>query len=245
MAKYDQKWIKNYYIQKRTWTGFVKDMVKDGDRLFKFFFGFPLAVGAAAIVLLWFRRRQKLWHFILALLIILGGCAAMVSVGVRAHYFASITCLVILIITYGLRFLSLSFPRSHLGDTLLALLMAFQLALNILATPIPPAVMSLGRIVQSSQINRTFVFTRQKLKDFLLRKKGEHLVIIRYFPGHRVFREWVYNDADIDRSPIVWARDMGADKNAQLLQYFKDRQVWYVEVFWDLSHSPFEYDARY
>jgi hypothetical protein len=39
----------------------------------------------------------------------------------------------------------------------------------------------------------------------------------------------VYNDAEIDAAKIVWARDMGAAKNEELLRYFPKRRVWLVE----------------
>ncbi len=40
---------------------------------------------------------------------------------------------------------------------------------------------------------------------------------------------WVNNGADIDSSKIVWAHDMGPDKNQELLDYFRGREVWLVE----------------
>jgi hypothetical protein len=58
---------------------------------------------------------------------------------------------------------------------------------------------------------------------------GRQLAIVRYAPGHSVFDEWVYNAADIDRSRVVWARDMDPVSNAELLRYFKDRKAWLVE----------------
>jgi hypothetical protein len=58
---------------------------------------------------------------------------------------------------------------------------------------------------------------------------GEHLVIVRYGPTHDfILNEWVFNNADIDDSKVIWARDMGPD-NAELLRYFKTRNVWLVE----------------
>jgi hypothetical protein len=39
----------------------------------------------------------------------------------------------------------------------------------------------------------------------------------------------VYNNADIDNSPIVWAREMGPAADREIIQYFKTRKVWLVE----------------
>ena len=54
-------------------------------------------------------------------------------------------------------------------------------------------------------------------------------MIVRYSPQHDFDKEWVYNDADIDGAQVVWARDMGARRNQDLISYFKDRRVWLVE----------------
>lgn len=62
----------------------------------------------------------------------------------------------------------------------------------------------------------------------LLAAGGRHVVIVRYAPDHNVHQEWVYNAADIDASPIVWARDRGAD-DARLLAYYSGRTFWLLE----------------
>jgi hypothetical protein len=59
---------------------------------------------------------------------------------------------------------------------------------------------------------------------------GGQLVIVHYLPNHRPFREWVYNEADIDHAKVVWARDMGQEQNLELIRYFKDRKVWLLRV---------------
>ena len=41
--------------------------------------------------------------------------------------------------------------------------------------------------------------------------------------------DWVYNPADIDQAKVVWAMDMGAARNQELIDYYKDRQVWLAE----------------
>jgi hypothetical protein len=55
---------------------------------------------------------------------------------------------------------------------------------------------------------------------------GRHLVVLRYKPNHNPPDEWVYNDADIDASRVVWARSMGAEKDRRLLEYFSSRRAW-------------------
>ena len=59
---------------------------------------------------------------------------------------------------------------------------------------------------------------------------GKDVVVVRYGATHDFHDEWVRNAADIDASPVVWAHDLGAAKNAQLLDYFRDRKVWLLEV---------------
>ncbi|MBZ5608153.1 MAG: hypothetical protein LAP38_07845 [Acidobacteriia bacterium] len=71
---------------------------------------------------------------------------------------------------------------------------------------------------------------RERIIAQLESHPGRHLVLVRYGPKHDSFREFVYNAADIDHARIVWARDMGAEKNRELLSYFKDRQVWELDA---------------
>jgi hypothetical protein len=59
---------------------------------------------------------------------------------------------------------------------------------------------------------------------------GPQLVLVRYEAKHNPMLEWVYNGADIDKQKIVWARDMGAFRNEELLHYYPMRRTWLLEA---------------
>jgi hypothetical protein len=65
-----------------------------------------------------------------------------------------------------------------------------------------------------------------KVVDRLRHIPGDHLVIVQYGRHHDVDRDWVYNEPTIDSARIIWARDMGPEKNEELLHYYNGRQVW-------------------
>ena len=79
---------------------------------------------------------------------------------------------------------------------------------------------------------------RARLVADLKEAGGKHLILVRYGPRHNLHREWVYNGADIDGAPVVWARDMGDEANQELLEYYRDRQVLLLEVL-DPEDHPF------
>jgi hypothetical protein len=57
---------------------------------------------------------------------------------------------------------------------------------------------------------------------------GPQLAIVRYLPDH-LYPEWVWNAADIDKSKLVWAREMDPVSNRELMNYYHDRKAWLVE----------------
>jgi len=65
----------------------------------------------------------------------------------------------------------------------------------------------------------------------------KHIVVVDYGPKHSAHLEWVYNEADIDGSAVVWARSMDAMRDLRLLAYFSDRSAWTLHV--DSDRGPF------
>jgi hypothetical protein len=69
---------------------------------------------------------------------------------------------------------------------------------------------------------------KRAIRERLAEMPGDDLVFVRYAATHNPVIEWVYNGADIDHQPIVWARETDAASNEALREYFRDRQAWIV-----------------
>lgn len=81
--------------------------------------------------------------------------------------------------------------------------------------------------------------TRPLLIARLQRLGGRHLILVHYGAKHNA-GPWVYNSANIDASDVIWAEDMGAQKNQELLAYYKDRRAWLLQPDLDpLSLAPY------
>jgi hypothetical protein len=96
------------------------------------------------------------------------------------------------------------------------------------------SVFATGREV-AAQFPDGWWIQRRQISEQLHREGGKHLILIRYAPGIANakdfgYRDWTRNDADIDGQEIVWARDMDAEHNARLLDYYKARRVWTLDV---------------
>src|SRR5207248_3863551 len=70
---------------------------------------------------------------------------------------------------------------------------------------------------------------RQRIKSDLDARGGNHIVIVGYAWHDTAWIDWAYNEADMDSSKIIWARDMGYLKNKELLDSYPNRQAWYVD----------------
>lgn len=88
---------------------------------------------------------------------------------------------------------------------------------------------------------------RNQIITHLQHEGGKHLIIVHYAPNLSSSGEWVYNEADIDNARVIWAREMDPAENRKLLDYFKDRRVWLLQVDAEetrLIPYPFAGDPR-
>jgi hypothetical protein len=69
----------------------------------------------------------------------------------------------------------------------------------------------------------------QRLEEALVQQAPANLVFVRYTKYRYPQEEWIYNRADIDNSPVIWAQDLGPQENRRLMEYFKGRSFWLLK----------------
>jgi hypothetical protein len=184
-------------------------------------FTIPL-IGSAREILSWsWNSRWGRFALSIYVFFILG---MMLETYLSPHYFAPITALNYFFVLQGIR---LWRARDHRVGKLVLLLLPF-LALTVLAI----------NTYQSMAAHNDFApaLQRARLLKQLNQRKDQHLILVTYGPNHSYHKEWVYNEADIDGSKVVWARDMGLKENCKLIEYFKGRMVWSLEI--DHDEAP-------
>jgi hypothetical protein len=147
-----------------------------------------------------------------------GICIAgfMMVVLFHPHYAAPLTATMFAIITQGIRHLrQWRLGKRAVGIELARAVVVFAVILVPFHSSYSMSFLNMDR--------------RSRIIEQLDAAPGQHLVIVRYSSRHNAHEEWVYNRADIDRSKIVWAREIPGVSLAPLLAYFRNRQVWLVE----------------
>ena len=196
-------------------------------RYYRFYFYAPLSV-ALLIWLLTIRDRRRGW---IAFTILLFALGVNFFPAFQFHYLAAVACLFVLISVDGLRRLSEWPGGSSAARALLYLCIAqfcFFYAAHLFETP-AWAVRLRSLDVWDSVDAAPRVTQRVAVNNMLAKEPGKLLVLVRYWPQHIFQDEWVWNEADIDASRVVFARDRGAEEDRNLLSYYPDRRVLLLE----------------
>jgi hypothetical protein len=198
---------------------FVEFLTFRMQEYWRFFLGPALSVPLLMLGQVWRRRRM--------LVIGAGGglFAVLIEGGASPHYLAPAAAVLIAIVVECCRHLR----ASHVYVLrLLPIMMTLVLTLRIGAQSIGlPYTQKLN--FQSWCCRVEGNQNRARIAGVLDLIPGSHLVFVRAKTDEYNLLQWIYNDADIDRSRIVWARDLGPERNAELVRYYAGRQVWMVD----------------
>jgi hypothetical protein len=170
-----------------------------------------VVLGALAVIGLMIRPNS--WSWVATASLGCGLLATMLCFWFDVHYQAPAVALYLFLAVAGTRVIYLKLAAA--GVRPMVMLTLFALAYGL---PLAYAQTAESRLpVYRASSNRRAVLTAAQARG------GRHLVFVRLIPPIFVHEPWVYNDADIDQSPVVWAWDRGADENRKLLAYFPDR----------------------
>ena len=228
---YRHKEMRDFYVSLEA-TMFVKIKSAQGF-IIEFFrkigIGFAFFFGAILLLPLVMLPRTVTDHRIRSLLLI--GLVFFVGLSVNAffwpRYAAPAVGIIYVVLLQSMRHLRASGPAGSFIVRLIPVVCLLGVSVRLFWQPlgihIDPSPPGLWYGTEPLGL------ARAKVVSDLEKRPGKQLLIVRYSPQHDCVNEWVYNDADIDGSKLVWAREMGVEDNRRLEAYFKDRQVWLVE----------------
>ena len=208
------------YQKKRSGVGFTP---QHWTLILQFFWGFALYVPVVCA----FGRPYHRWAILAAGTIILEIFASAITSFadvLRPHYAAPVAPWFVFLAVTGLRRLrtfrlgSRSFGRPLAECIIAVALLTMALALSLRLT----------REVNYDSI--AFVRDRPAITKQLLANGQKNLVLVSYGAKHNPHLDWVSNGADLVDAPVVWARDMGREKNQRLLDYYRGRKIWRLYV---------------
>jgi len=213
------------YLAARTFSGFL-DLL--GNRI-RDFWAFYLGAGLTFTLLLFPKIVRSPRVRLLLTSAVLVFCGTSLVWWSAPHYFAPAACALYALVLQGLRYIRVHRRKST--GLVLAWVIPF---VCVFSFPLQPAVRQLSGDVKVRSFADWWTINHYLVERLSVAKQvraygNRNLIIVRYSPNHVVHEEWVYNRANIDSAPIVWAREMSPEKNRELIQYFKDRRVWLLE----------------
>lgn len=212
IADFHNGWSMEWFDRQQSWSGLVStkwEMVRLARKVYlPWFLALPL-VGV------WWWRGKTLR----APLLVLAATWLMTQLTVWnwPHYIAPAAPVLLLAVVWGLRNANVWGRHRSLPLRPATALVACQAVL-----------MAASAYTHVTQERTGWQHERQAIAAQLAYYCGEDVVIVKYDEGHLPLEEWVYNRADIDAAPVVWARDMG--DNRALMDYFPCRTIWKLEA---------------
>jgi len=206
------------YRQQLSLPGFIKATRIKLFSMWTFYLGISLTIPLLALPSVLADRWNKCALLILLATILL----VLFHTWLLPHYLAPLTGVVLVLVVECMRRSSLWRWRSiPVGQALVVGIIALHLF--FLFAP------SRSWGAQLSVLwNQPWAYQRQNILARLRNMPDEHLVLVRYSAKHVSNQEWVYNNANIDVSKVVWARDLGPALNNEILNYYKNRHVWFL-----------------
>jgi len=167
-------------------------------------------------------RKRKKW---LVLLLGAGVLALYPEIDVYGHYMAPFTAILLILIVAAGRVAWYRIGASRARG------LAFVSVLIALLLPL--AANYMGALEKRPTERGRFI-------QRLTAEGGRHLVFVDYSGHWNAGYEWVYNGADLDASPVIFAHMRSPQENRELVNRFPGRKVWLARLGPELSNLHVE-----
>jgi hypothetical protein len=212
-------------------SGFLPQTFAKVLRSFEFYAGLVLLPPLIMTRRIFLDRRIR--FLVLCVLVLAVGIV--IEIFLIPHYLAPFTAAFYAIGLQGMRHLRVWRPGGQpIGTAIVRLSVTICLILAIVRLFPGPLHLALPEWPASSWTDRWygpdhFGTERTRVESEMEQLPGQQLLFVRYSSRHNPLNEWVYNAPEIDTSKVVWAREMDAAHNLELMHYYPDRKVWLVE----------------
>jgi hypothetical protein len=227
--------VRETYHRARSWRLFA-DRPADWFILLSGYYGnviwlLPLAASAP---FLWRSRRTRF----AAILTLVAGAASVLGVWWYPHYAAPFTAALLILATQALRYLrQWSYNGREVGRFLVNALPGAVLLMMIASEA---KAIATHQTVDQIQARSTQIGQKESIEQELLKKQpGRHVIFVSYAGLPSPHEEWIYNPANIDTAPVIWALDLGQTENDKLRHYYAGRSFWHFKPAASMNLSPY------
>jgi hypothetical protein len=227
--------MREAYERARSWRVFL-DRPMDWLTMLLYHYGnliwvLPLAASMPLLV------RSKRTQFPLVLAMVMG-TASLIEVWWYPHYAAPFLAVLLILAAQSLRYLSQW--KYHGQEAGRFLVNAIPAAVVLVMMTSEGEAIARHETTDQIQSKSAQVAQKESIEHELLKKQsGQHVVFVNYARLTSPHEEWVYNPANIDAAPVIWALDLGPTENEELRRYYAGRSFWRIKPADSTSLSPY------
>jgi hypothetical protein len=227
--------MRETYERARSWRVFL-DRPMDWLTMLRYHYGnliwvLPLAASMPLLA------RSKRTRFPVVLAIVMG-TASLIEVWWYPHYAAPFLAALLILAAQSLRYLSQW--KYHGQEAGRFLVNAMPAAVLLVMMTSQAEAIARHETIDQIQSKNVQVAQKESIEQKLLRNQsGQHVIFVSYAGLRSPHDEWIYNPANIDAAPVIWALDLGQTENEKLRRYYAGRSFWGFKPAESMSLSPY------
>jgi hypothetical protein len=223
------------YERARSWHLFI-DRPLDWLTLLRYYYGnliwlLPVVVFVPA---LWRSRRTRFAVILTAVI----GAASLIEVWWYPHYGAPVLAAMLILVAQSMRYLrQWKYHGRRVGRFLVN---AMPVAVFVVMIASEADVIAAHQTTDQIQARNAQNAQKKNIEQQLLKNQpGQHVIFVSYAGLPSPHEEWIYNSANVDAAPVIWALDLGQTENEKLRRYYQGRSFWRFKPAESMSLRPY------